>query len=52
MTAQEDNATLEALLRGAFNNPVNFDRVIVMRTAPVSKILKYILNAIDDFEGF
>ena len=32
-TAQEDNATLEALLRGAANNLTDFSRIIVMRTA-------------------
>jgi purine nucleoside permease len=33
MTAQEDNATLEALLRAAINKVVDFSRIIVMRTA-------------------
>ena len=32
-TAQEDNATLEALLRSALNNRTDFSRIIVMRTA-------------------
>lgn len=32
-TAQEDNATLEALLRGALNNLTDFARIIVLRTA-------------------
>ncbi|KAL8945886.1 MAG: hypothetical protein Q9222_007639 [Ikaeria aurantiellina] len=32
-TAQEDNATLEALLRGAINNLTDFSRVIILRTA-------------------
>lgn len=32
-TAQEDNATLEALLRGAVNKLVDFSRIIVLRTA-------------------
>ena len=32
-TAQEDNATLEALLRGAIANLTDFSRIIVMRTA-------------------
>ncbi len=32
-TAQEDNATLEALLRGALFQLVDFSRIIVMRTA-------------------
>lgn len=32
-TAQEDNATLEALLRGAVYNLTDFARVIVLRTA-------------------
>ena len=32
-TAQEDNATLEALLRGAINNLTDFSRIIIMRTA-------------------
>lgn len=32
-TAQEDNATLEALLRGAISNITDFSRIIVMRTA-------------------
>lgn len=32
-TAQEDNATLEALLRAAVNRVVDFSRIIVMRTA-------------------
>ncbi|KAK3674021.1 hypothetical protein LTR78_006224 [Recurvomyces mirabilis] len=32
-TAQEDNATLEALLRAAVNRLVDFSRIIVMRTA-------------------
>jgi purine nucleoside permease len=33
MTAQEDNATLEAMLRGAILNLVDFSRIIIMRTA-------------------
>ena len=33
MTAQEDNATLEALLRAAINGLVDFSRIIIMRTA-------------------
>jgi purine nucleoside permease len=33
MTAQEDNATLEALLRGAILRLVDFSRIIIMRTA-------------------
>ncbi len=33
MTAQEDNATLEAMLRGAINKLVDFSRMIIMRTA-------------------
>ena len=32
-TAQEDNATLESLLRGALLNRTDFSRIIVMRTA-------------------
>lgn len=32
-TAQEDNASLEALLRAAIHNRVDFARIIVMRTA-------------------
>ncbi|MCJ1245078.1 hypothetical protein MMC30_002279 [Trapelia coarctata] len=32
-TAQEDNATLEALLRGAARNLTDFSRIIVMRSA-------------------
>ncbi|PKX97971.1 purine-nucleoside phosphorylase [Aspergillus novofumigatus IBT 16806] len=32
-TAQEDNATLEALLRAASHSRVDFSRIIVMRTA-------------------
>ncbi|MCJ1287594.1 hypothetical protein MMC26_006946 [Xylographa opegraphella] len=32
-TAQEDNATLEALLRGALHNLTDFARIVVMRTA-------------------
>jgi purine nucleoside permease len=32
MTAQEDNATLEALLRAAITKHVDFSRIIVMRT--------------------
>ena len=32
-TAQEDNATLEALLRGAIANLTDFSRIIIMRTA-------------------
>ena len=32
-TAQEDNSTLEALLRGAVANLTDFSRIIVMRTA-------------------
>jgi purine nucleoside permease len=32
-TAQEDNATLEALLRGASKGLIDFARIIVMRTA-------------------
>jgi len=32
-TAQEDNATLEALLRAAVNKLVDFSRIIIMRTA-------------------
>ena len=31
-TAQEDNATLEVLLRGALHHLVDFSRIIVMRT--------------------
>ncbi|KAI9800320.1 MAG: hypothetical protein M1833_003434 [Piccolia ochrophora] len=31
-TAQEDNATLEALLRGAIKKLVDFSRIIIMRT--------------------
>lgn len=31
-TAQEDNATLEALLRGALAKKVDFSRIIIMRT--------------------
>lgn len=33
MTAQEDNATLEAMVRGAINSLVDFSRMIIMRTA-------------------
>lgn len=33
MTAQEDNATLAALLRAALHKTVDFSRIIVMRTA-------------------
>jgi purine nucleoside permease len=33
MTAQEDNATLEALLRGAARKVLDFSRIIVMRAA-------------------
>ena len=33
LTAQEDNATLEALLRAALHKLVDFSRIIVMRTA-------------------
>jgi purine nucleoside permease len=33
MTAQEDNATLEALLRAASHGKVDFGRIIIMRTA-------------------
>jgi purine nucleoside permease len=33
MTAQEDNATLEAMLRAAINGVVDFSRIIIMRTA-------------------
>lgn len=33
MTAQEDNATLEAMLRGAILGLVDFSRMIIMRTA-------------------
>ncbi|KAI9724176.1 MAG: hypothetical protein M1828_003921 [Chrysothrix sp. TS-e1954] len=33
MTAQEDNATLEAMVRAAVHKLVDFSRVIVMRTA-------------------
>ncbi|KAL0575097.1 hypothetical protein V5O48_006873 [Marasmius crinis-equi] len=32
-TQQEDNATLEALLRGAISGLVDFSRIIIMRTA-------------------
>ena len=32
-TAQEDNATLEALLRSTLNNLTDFSRIIIMRTA-------------------
>ena len=32
-TAQEDNATLEVLLRGAITKTVDFARIIIMRTA-------------------
>lgn len=33
MTAQEDNATLEVLLRAALHKLVDFSRIILMRTA-------------------
>lgn len=33
MTAQEDNATLEAMLRAAIRKTIDFARIIVMRTA-------------------
>jgi purine nucleoside permease len=33
MTAQEDNATLEALLRGASRKVLDFSRIIIMRSA-------------------
>ena len=33
MTAQEDDATLEALLHAAVAGPIDFVRIIVMRTA-------------------
>lgn len=33
MTAQEDNATLEAMIRAAKNKVVDFSRIIIMRTA-------------------
>lgn len=33
MTAQEDNATLEAMLRAAMHKAVDFARIIIMRTA-------------------
>lgn len=33
MTAQEDNATLEAMVRAAINGLVDFSRMIIMRTA-------------------
>lgn len=33
MTAQEDNASLEALLRSSYANLTDFSRIIVMRTA-------------------
>ncbi|WES04380.1 hypothetical protein PX690_21385 [Bacillus velezensis] len=33
MTAQEDNATLSALLRAALFKIVDFSRIIIMRTA-------------------
>ena len=33
MTAQEDNATLEAMTRAALNKLVDFSRIIIMRTA-------------------
>ncbi|THD00357.1 hypothetical protein EYZ11_000250 [Aspergillus tanneri] len=32
-TAQEDNATLQALLRSSYHNRTDFSRIIVMRTA-------------------
>lgn len=32
-TAQEDNATLEALLRAAYHKAIDFSRIIIMRTA-------------------
>lgn len=32
-TAQEDNASLEALLRSSYHNLTDFSRIIVMRTA-------------------
>ena len=32
-TAQEDNATLEALLRGAHTSSLDFSRILIMRTA-------------------
>ena len=33
MTAQEDNATLEAMIRAAIRKTVDFSRIIIMRTA-------------------
>ncbi|KAG0645691.1 Purine nucleoside permease [Hyphodiscus hymeniophilus] len=33
MKAQEDNATLEAMIRAAINKVVDFSRIIIMRTA-------------------
>ncbi|KAL2061169.1 hypothetical protein VTL71DRAFT_7442 [Oculimacula yallundae] len=33
MTAQEDNATLEAMIRAAVHNTIDFARIIIMRTA-------------------
>jgi purine nucleoside permease len=33
MTAQEDNATLEAMVRAAIRKTVDFSRIIIMRTA-------------------
>ncbi|KAH6671288.1 purine nucleoside permease [Halenospora varia] len=33
MTAQEDNATLEAMIRASINGLVDFGRIIIMRTA-------------------
>jgi purine nucleoside permease len=33
MTAQEDNATLEAMIRASINGLVDFSRIIIMRTA-------------------
>jgi purine nucleoside permease len=33
MTAQEDNATLEAMLRAAIRKTIDFARIIIMRTA-------------------
>ncbi|KAI9051851.1 hypothetical protein LZ554_004112 [Drepanopeziza brunnea f. sp. 'monogermtubi'] len=33
MTAQEDNATLEAMIRAAVHKTIDFSRIIIMRTA-------------------
>ncbi|TVY34643.1 Purine nucleoside permease [Lachnellula occidentalis] len=55
-TQQEDNATLEALLRAAATGLVDFSRIIIMRTAsdfdrPYAN-QSILNNLLDEFQGF